>query len=316
MATITLGHHEALEERAKRARLHRAGILHKILEILDYATSPNLTQKAATRRKRLVRQRAVTREIGGFYQELKERDLSETTLLYQARALYRRGLDKGQVEQTLTAQSLRYYEDVAVEPRVERIQRISESAARDYVDDLDLEEDEPEPDTSRAILMVGGLVAAHLLAAKKTLANRIARLVAKLTSPLVPPRPTNIVIAQLKAELVWTRRARALATARTEASEAESVPAHEILEQTQEERRLVTMEDDRVCDICIRDSATGWIPVAQPYPSGGMMPPIHINCRCYEEGRTGRGKPQITVPPITEPRTPPAPGRPGPRIPI
>lgn len=132
----------------------------------------------------------------------------------------------------------------------------------------------------------------------------------------MPPRPTNIVIAQLKAELVWTRRARALATARTEASEAESVPAHEILEQTQEERRLVTMEDDRVCDICIRDSAAGWIPVAQPYPSGGMMPPIHINCRCYEEGRTGRGKPQITVPPITEPRTPPAPGRPGPRIPI
>ena len=49
-------------------------------------------------------------------------------------------------------------------------------------------------------------------------------------------------------------------------------------------RRLRNIGDEKVDEVCLRDSLAGWIPVDEPYPSGVMYPPQqHPNCRCVEE---------------------------------
>ena len=41
-----------------------------------------------------------------------------------------------------------------------------------------------------------------------------------------------------------------------------------------------TAGDDQVCEICRGNEAAGWIPLADPFPSGHQQPPGHVACRC------------------------------------
>ena len=41
-----------------------------------------------------------------------------------------------------------------------------------------------------------------------------------------------------------------------------------------------TQQDDQVDDPCVLNEGAGWIPLAQSFPTGDMMPPQHIFCRC------------------------------------
>jgi len=48
-------------------------------------------------------------------------------------------------------------------------------------------------------------------------------------------------------------------------------------------RRLITLEDNKVCAICFGDAAHGWVFRDETYPSGAAHPPgQHANCRCSE----------------------------------
>jgi SPP1 gp7 family putative phage head morphogenesis protein len=45
-------------------------------------------------------------------------------------------------------------------------------------------------------------------------------------------------------------------------------------------KRWVTVGDDRVSDICLKNEAVGDIPINQAFPSGHSGPPSHPRCRC------------------------------------
>jgi SPP1 gp7 family putative phage head morphogenesis protein len=45
-------------------------------------------------------------------------------------------------------------------------------------------------------------------------------------------------------------------------------------------KEWVTAGDDRVSELCLANEAAGVIPFNQPFPSGHMTPPGHIQCRC------------------------------------
>ena len=45
-------------------------------------------------------------------------------------------------------------------------------------------------------------------------------------------------------------------------------------------KEWVTVGDDKVSDICLQNEAAGVIPFDQPFPSGHLTPPGHVQCRC------------------------------------
>lgn len=45
------------------------------------------------------------------------------------------------------------------------------------------------------------------------------------------------------------------------------------------ETRLITMGDERVCDLCLDEEAKGWMPI------GDMKGQMHLGCRCWWEFR-------------------------------
>jgi 8-oxo-dGTP pyrophosphatase MutT (NUDIX family) len=42
----------------------------------------------------------------------------------------------------------------------------------------------------------------------------------------------------------------------------------------------LTERDDKVCAICFGNQGAGFIKTGQPFPSGDIAPPAHVNCRC------------------------------------
>ncbi len=281
-------------EKARRLKFYRASIIHKILEVLDFSTSPDILQKETKRRKRLLRQRAFTIVIGRFYRQLKDRNLSERTLYTQARKLYKQGLDQKQVKIILANQNLKRYLTIDMEEVARKLNKIAENTAEDYVKEhqklikqveVEEEEEEEKINLSTVLLLLSGMYIIHLTGARNTFANRVANTVAKLANPLRPKRPTLKIIAEIKAELNFISRYSAKATAGTEAAYTDGLIGHEVNLVIYDEKRIVTMRDDRVCLMCIANSAVQWIPVAQPYPSGHMTYPFHRSCRCDEEAR-------------------------------
>lgn len=47
--------------------------------------------------------------------------------------------------------------------------------------------------------------------------------------------------------------------------------------------RWIDSGDADVCDICRGNTAAGWLPVDQAFPSGHRFPLAHPNCRCWNE---------------------------------
>jgi hypothetical protein len=48
-------------------------------------------------------------------------------------------------------------------------------------------------------------------------------------------------------------------------------------------KRNIDRGDDKVCDICLDNSAAGWIDIGGYFPSGDLLPQYHPNCRCSVE---------------------------------
>ncbi len=123
----------------------------------------------------------------------------------------------------------------------------------------------------------------HLIGMKDTLAERYAKLISDYS--FKPELTTKEGLSQLTVALIAALSLLAGRSAQNESAEIEGTIYETVLDELMDERRLITMEDDKVCEICIGNSAVGWIPVDQPYPSGHYHEPIHPECRCYQEGR-------------------------------
>lgn len=54
--------------------------------------------------------------------------------------------------------------------------------------------------------------------------------------------------------------------------------------------------DDRVTPECMANSAVGWIPLNEPFPSGDLHPPRFPGCRCYTTTRRAEDQPDLGVP--------------------
>lgn len=62
----------------------------------------------------------------------------------------------------------------------------------------------------------------------------------------------------------------------------------------QMEKRWLTVQDDRVSELCRTNESAGWIPMEQSFPSGHDRPLGHVACRCtalYQRKPTPRTTP-------------------------
>jgi hypothetical protein len=65
---------------------------------------------------------------------------------------------------------------------------------------------------------------------------------------------------------------------------------HEHAKKTTEEKRWVTVGDDRVCPLCHGNEAQGGIPIEQAFQSGHQYPTAHPRCRCVLSYASNQGK--------------------------
>lgn len=296
LSSTSIQSHEALlkarlaspERVAQREKLRRARLLHQILQGLDFLTSPDILDKQALRNGKVLRRRAVARQVNGVYREWVQSAPNAQDLWTQARGLYGQGMSQEQVSERLKSDIKGDWRDLDTESYVGGIQAIADNAVTQTMNRLKIERS-PETDhrVTRALEGLAILLGMHFLDAEDTLAGKFAYSASDFAAPWHLESEDSLV-TQLRADMVWNRQLGQRRTTETEASNAENIPAHELLETEFEERRLITMDDDRVCEICLGDAAQGWIPVDEDYESGHLNPPIHINCRCYEEGRTRR----------------------------
>lgn len=54
-----------------------------------------------------------------------------------------------------------------------------------------------------------------------------------------------------------------------------------------DEKRWITMDDDKVCEDCLSNSQDGWISVDDTFSTGDDAPPAHPNCRCSMANKGG-----------------------------
>lgn len=52
------------------------------------------------------------------------------------------------------------------------------------------------------------------------------------------------------------------------------------------QKRWITDNDDRVCELCDENELVGWIDADEDFPNGNH-PPTHVNCRCEIEIHRG-----------------------------
>lgn len=263
------------------------GALHNELQLLEYVTSPDIMQKASYRVERRARQRAVARSVAQYYKDMDVVIGSAGSLMIRARRHYSQGLSESEVAIRLENELSQKVEDVSPEATVAGIMRVANRSADDAIRRLGGDPDKVKPLVVALLILLSGDILNDLFGASDTYIGRQSRTVSQIANP-VTGVPYQESVLRLQAELVWNRRVRATSTAQTTASTAENGSAHGVLEELVEERRLITMDDDRVCEICLGDAAQGWLPADQNYESGHMYPPIHPNCRCYEEGRKRR----------------------------
>lgn len=80
---------------------------------------------------------------------------------------------------------------------------------------------------------------------------------------------------------VLTDHGRALTIAVTEITRGSSAGAVALyLLRGKPNGQWVLDPSSNVCPVCIRNAATGPVPLGQPYPSGDTSPPAHPRCRC------------------------------------
>ena len=113
---------------------------------------------------------------------------------------------------------------------------------------------------------------------RHTFADRTARSILKASS-------MDLDEDVIKEEIRRRARNSANVVSTTEFGFAENAVRSQVLKDYGiRRRRLRNRGDEKVDDVCLRDSLAGWIPVDEPYPSGVMYPPQqHPNCRCVEE---------------------------------
>jgi SPP1 gp7 family putative phage head morphogenesis protein len=97
----------------------------------------------------------------------------------------------------------------------------------------------------------------------------------------VLPARNSISDLTAKLENVLDNPSRAKMVAHTEMARAQSAATVEAYEETGvRERRWLGVGDARECPRCDANEAAGAVPMAEPFPSGALMPPQHPLCRC------------------------------------
>lgn len=269
-------------EQVRRRRFWVAAKIHKILEKLEYITSPDLLQKEDDRYNRLVHRRAAAIIIGRYYARLRGQATDTDALLDRANKMYANGATKEAVDAALTAELEARYSKVDLGFVVDGMDSIAHRAANEYLDDVP--PGQPKPDLSTGLAAMSASLALRMAQARSTLASRNASSIAKIADP--NRKETDDGDAEdLESLFGHNYRYSASTTAITEGARNESHPEYLLLLLIGGERRLRTMEDDRVCEVCVGDSAAGWIPSRDPYPSGAYSNPIHPRCRCYQDTR-------------------------------
>ncbi len=99
--------------------------------------------------------------------------------------------------------------------------------------------------------------------------------------------PASAAASMLRLKLNAQLLTRSRLTARNESNMVGNGVSQQVMVDSGiQQRRCITIEDERVCVTCLLDAARGWIPLDMAYPSGVMMAgDQHHNCRCYEEYR-------------------------------
>lgn len=86
---------------------------------------------------------------------------------------------------------------------------------------------------------------------------------------------------QIKTEWKQYSTYRAERIARTETSNAYSEGCSKYYQETgATEKKWINVGDSNVSEICLTNSAQGWISIFEPFDSGDEHEPSHVNCRC------------------------------------
>jgi hypothetical protein len=84
--------------------------------------------------------------------------------------------------------------------------------------------------------------------------------------------------AAISAVLMNAERASQIA--QTEITRLMSLAAEKVYEAAGLIRIRWVVEDDNACPACLGNQAAGPWPLGVPFPSGALLPPDHVRCRC------------------------------------
>lgn len=294
---------------ARYERLRRAATIRNALEHLIILTSPDGLEKARERDRQLIWRRAAARAIAELMRDLED-SVPITTLFREARSAYdRKGLtekrdapfpvrdplDEG-VEEEIEAEIAERLADIGDDVVMTSLALVARSALRSMALRLGLSRSLPggwddSPEAARRALEntfpeQADTLRRMLRDAREQYVRRAAVTITNAAHPSVQtPVDDARQFALDRVRRLTEQQARQMTE--TLSSEAANGTQRKVMvDAGVEMRRLNTMEDNRVCPVCLDNAAEGFIPLSRPYPSGHMAPPIHPNCRCTETGNS------------------------------